>query len=54
MDEKVEENRRAQSAAYGEPLSETFDRIKLAFGLNQTALASVLGLSAPSAFAAAQ
>ncbi|MGO1942258.1 MAG: DNA-binding protein [Yaniella sp.] len=47
MDEKVEENRRAQSAAYGEPLSETFDRIKLAFGLNQTALASVLGLSAP-------
>ena len=47
MSDKVEDNRQAQSAAYGEPLSDTFDRIKAAFGLNQTSLASVLGLSAP-------
>lgn len=47
MSGKVEDNRQAQSAAYGEPLSDTFDRIKDAFALNQSSLASVLGLSAP-------
>lgn len=47
MSETTQANREAQRAAYGEPLNETFDRIKLAFGLNQAALASVLGLSAP-------
>lgn len=40
-------NREAQRAAYGEPLNETFDRIRQAFGLNQASLAGILGLSAP-------
>lgn len=47
MSDKVEANREAQRAAYGEPLADTFARIKQAFGLNQAALAQVLGLSAP-------
>lgn len=47
MSEKIEANRRAQRAAYGEPLHEIFDRIRQAFGLNQAGLATVLGLSAP-------
>lgn len=40
-------NREAQEAAYGEPLAEIFGRIREAFGLNQSALAAVLGISAP-------
>jgi transcriptional regulator with XRE-family HTH domain len=40
-------NREAQRATYGEPLNETFDRIRQAFELNQASLASILGLSAP-------
>ncbi len=40
-------NREAQTAAYGEPLAEIFGRIREAFGLNQSALAGVLGISAP-------
>lgn len=47
MSDKIEANRGAQRAAYGEPLSEIFDRIRGAFGLNQAGLAGVLGLSAP-------
>lgn len=40
-------NREAQEAAYGEPLADVFGRIREAFGLNQSALAAVLGISAP-------
>lgn len=47
MSEVTEANRKAQRAAYGEPLSETFDRIRQAFTLNQASLAEILGLSAP-------
>lgn len=47
MSDTTELNRQAQRAAYGEPLNETFNRIKQAFGLNQVALAGVLGISAP-------
>lgn len=47
MSDRIEVNREAQRAAYGEPLKDTFDRIRQAFGLNQTVLATVLGLSAP-------
>lgn len=43
----VEDNREAQRKAYGEPLADIFGRIRDAFGLNQSALAGVLGLSAP-------
>ncbi|GAA1808537.1 helix-turn-helix domain-containing protein [Nesterenkonia flava] len=43
----VEANREAQRAAYGEPLGETFGRLKQALGLNQAGLAKVLGISAP-------
>lgn len=47
MSEVTETNRTAQRAAYGEPLNETFDRIRGAFGLNQAGLATILGISAP-------
>ncbi|WP_022873575.1 helix-turn-helix domain-containing protein [Nesterenkonia alba] len=47
MSEVAERNRKAQEAAYGEPLSEIFGRLREAFGLNQAGLAQVLGLSAP-------
>lgn len=47
MSDQAEANREAQQAAYGEPLSATFARFRQAFGLNQAALAHVLGLSAP-------
>lgn len=47
MSEATQANREAQRAAYGEPLNETFDRIRQAFGLNQVGLAGILGLSAP-------
>lgn len=47
MSDPVETNREAQRAAYGEPLNETFDRIRQAFGLNQAGLAAILGISAP-------
>ncbi|TLP98106.1 threonine/serine exporter family protein [Nesterenkonia salmonea] len=47
MSDTTHTNRQAQRAAYGEPLNETFDRIRQAFGLNQASLASILGLSAP-------
>lgn len=43
----VEDNREAQRRAYGEPLAEIFGRSREAFGLNQSALAGVLGISAP-------
>ncbi|MGQ7787122.1 hypothetical protein [Nesterenkonia sp. PF2B19] len=43
----VEENIEAQRAAYGEPLSGIFGRVKQAFGMNQSELAGVLGMSAP-------
>ncbi|WP_120002975.1 DNA-binding protein [Nesterenkonia muleiensis] len=47
MSATTQTNREAQRAAYGEPLNETFDRIRQAFGLNQAGLAGILGLSAP-------
>ncbi|WP_199224430.1 helix-turn-helix domain-containing protein [Serinibacter arcticus] len=43
----AERNRDAQRELYGEPLGDTFRRMLTTFGLNQTQLASVLGLSAP-------
>ncbi|GAA1187919.1 DNA-binding protein [Nesterenkonia xinjiangensis] len=43
----VEENIEAQRAAYGEQLSEIFGRVKQAFGMNQSELAGILGMSAP-------
>lgn len=44
---RTAEGREAQRAAYGEPLAEIFGRLREAFGLNQSALAGVLGISAP-------
>lgn len=47
MSDTTHTNREAQRAAYGEPLNETFDRIRQALGLNQARLADIIGLSAP-------
>lgn len=47
MEDKIQANREAQRAAYGESLREAFDRIKEALDLNQAMLAEVLGISAP-------
>ncbi|RJN32092.1 DNA-binding protein [Nesterenkonia natronophila] len=47
MSDTTRTNREAQRATYGEPLNETFDRIRQTFELTQASLASILGLSAP-------
>ncbi|WP_044496207.1 helix-turn-helix domain-containing protein [Nesterenkonia massiliensis] len=47
MSESAQANLDAQRAAYGEPLRDIFDRLKQSFGINQSALAKVLGISAP-------
>lgn len=44
---RAEAGREQQKQAYGEPLSEAFSRFREAFGLNQSELATVLGISAP-------
>ena len=44
---RAEVGREQQKQAYGEPLSEVFSRFREAFGLNQSELALVLGISAP-------
>lgn len=46
-DSRIEAGRQQQVQAYGEPLSEAFSRYREAFGLNQSELAIVLGISAP-------
>lgn len=43
----VEENIEAQRAAYGEPISEIFGRVRRALEMNQSELAGILGMSAP-------
>lgn len=42
-----EENKRAQQALYGEPLSARFGRLRAELSLTQARLADILGLSAP-------
>lgn len=46
-DSRIEAGRQHQKQAYGEPLSDIFNRFREAFGLNQSELATILGISAP-------